>query len=210
MSITDPRKAVVAAGYDAIAERYLEWGGGAQVRNHYLRQFYELVPVGGHVLDLGCGAGVPVAKKLAGRVSVIGVDISATQVVLARKKVPEASFINADMMTVAFPSESFDGVSAFFSITHLPRDEHAVMLQRIATWLRPGGVFLANMGDIGSDDVIENEWLGTPMFFSQFDATTNSQLIRDAGLQPIHEEVVEHIEDECNVRFLWVIARKNA
>ena len=209
MSITDPRKAVVAAGYDVIAERYLEWTGGGQVRNHYLRQFHDLVPVGGHVLDLGCGAGVPVAKKLAERASVVGVDISATQVALARQKVPEANFINADMMVAEFPPESFDGISAFFSLTHLPREEHAAMLWRIAAWLRPGGVFVASMGDIGSDDETENNWLGAPMFFSHFDAATNSQLIRLAGLQPFHEEVVEHVEEECVVRFLWVIARKN-
>ncbi len=210
MSITDPRKAIVAAGYDVVAERYLEWSGGAQIRNHYLRQFYDLVPVDGRVLDLGCGAGVPVAKKLAERASVIGVDISAAQVELAREKVPEASFINADMMAVEFPPESFDGISAFFSLTHLPREEHAVMLQRIAGWLRPGGVFVASMGDSGSEYVIENDWLGAPMFFSQFDAATNSQLIRLAGLQPFHEEVVAHIEDECMIRFLWVMARKNS
>lgn len=210
MSITDPRKAVVAEGYDVIAERYLEWTGGAQVRNHYLQQLYDLVPFGGQVLDLGCGAGVPVAKKLAERASVVGVDISAAQITLARQKVPEASFINADMMAVEFPPESFDGISAFFSLTHLPRDEHAAMLLRIATWLRPGGVFVASMGDTVSDDEIENDWLGAPMFFSHFDTATNGQIIRLAGLQPFHEKVVEHIEDERVVRFLWVIARKNA
>ena len=137
-------------------------------------------------------------------------DISAAQVALARQKVPEASFIDADMMAVEFPAESFDGISAFFSLTHLSREEHAVMLRRIATWLRPGGVFVASMGDTVSDDEIENDWLGAPMFFSHFDAATNSKLIRLAGLQPFHEAVVEHIEDECIVRFLWVITRKNA
>jgi ubiquinone/menaquinone biosynthesis C-methylase UbiE len=149
-------------------------------------------------------------KKLAERASVVGVDISETQVALARQRVPEASFINADMMVVEFPPESFDGIAAFFSLTHLPRKEHAAMLRRIATWLRPGGVFVASMGDIGSDDVTENDWLGAPMFFSHFDTATNSQLIRLAGLQPFHEEVVEHVEDECIVRFLWVMARKKA
>ena len=183
------------------------WRAGS---NHYLQQFYDLVPVGGHVLDLGCGAGVPVAKKLAERALVVGVDISGAQVELARRKVPEASFINADMMAVEFPPASFDGISAFFSLTHLPREEHAAMLRQLATWLRPGGVFVASMGDSDLDDVIENDWLGAPMFFSQFDTATNRQLIRLAGLHPFHEEVVEHIEDECMVRFLWVIARKKA
>jgi cyclopropane fatty-acyl-phospholipid synthase-like methyltransferase len=209
MSITDPRKAVVAADYDVVAERYLEWTGGSEVRDYYLQKFYPLVPFGGRVLDLGCGAGVPVVKKLAERASVVGVDISATQITLARQNVPEASFINADMMAVEFPPEAFDGVSAFFSLTHLPREEHAAMLRRIATWLRPGGVFVVSMGESGSNDVIENDWLGAPMFFSHFDSAINRQLIRDAGLQPFHEEVVEQTENECMVRFLWIIARKH-
>jgi hypothetical protein len=48
------------------------------------------------------------------------------------------------------------------------------------------------------------------MFFSHFDAVTNSSLIRQAGLRPFHEEIVEHDEDGRSVRFLWVIARKPA
>ena len=208
--MADPRKTIVADGYDAIAHRYLVWTGGAHVRNRYLRKFYTLVPAGGRVLDLGCGAGVPVTKKLARKTSVVGVDISAAQIALAREKVPEASFINADMMAVEFPPASFDGIAAFFAFTHLPREEHAEMLRRIAKWLRTDGVFAASMGAEDSIDAIDPGWLGVDMFFSHFGASANRQIIRDAGLQPIHEEIVEHEEDGHPVRFLWIIASKSA
>lgn len=206
--MTDYRKTVVACGYDIIAQKYREWTGGAQVRGSFLERFCDLLPPEGCVLDLGCGCGVPVAKRLSRQASVVGVDISGTQISLARHEVPEATFMQTDMMAAEFPSESFDGVSAFFTLTHLPREEHSEMLSRIARWLRPGGVFIASLGADAANDAIEDNWLGVPMFFSHFDAATNRRLVQQAGLLTIHEEIVEHIEDEAPTRFLWVIARK--
>ena len=166
------------------------------------------MPAGGRVLDLGCGAGIPVSRRLAEKAAVVGVDISAGQIALARQNVPEAHFIHADMMAIEFPHASFDGIGAFFSLTHLPREEHAEMLRRIANWLRPGGVFVASMGASPSQDAVEQNWLGAPMFFSHFDAATNMKLVRQADLEPFHETVVEHEEDGNAVRFLWVMAKK--
>ena len=52
----------------------------------------------GRVLVLGCGAGVPVACDLTTRGhAVVGVDGSAQQVVRARRDVPNAVFLEADM-----------------------------------------------------------------------------------------------------------------
>ena len=205
----DNRKAIVASGYDLVAQRYREWSGGAQVREHFLERFCDLLPPKGYVLDLGCGCGVPVAKRLSRQASVVGVDISGTQISLARQEVPEATFIQADMMAADFPAETFDGISAFFALTHLPREEHLEMLSRIARWLRPGGIFVASLGAGATDDAIEDNWLGVPMFFSHFDAETNKRLVQQAGLEVVHEEIVEHVEDDTPIRFLWVIAKKS-
>ena len=77
------------------------------------------------MLDLGCGAGVPVTRWLADRgFAVTGVDVSAKQLELARTYVPEGTFIKADMTEVVFGPESFDAVVAFHSIIHVPRTEH--------------------------------------------------------------------------------------
>jgi SAM-dependent methyltransferase len=204
----DERKVLVARGYDAAADRYLAWPGGREIRERYLRKLVDLVPKGGSVLDLGCGAGVPVASRLARKASVLGVDISPRQIELARENVPAALFRQGDMVAMKFPREMFDAVCAFYSITHVPREEHALLLRRIATWLRPGGTFLASLGVGSTLDAVEADWLGVPMFFSHFDAATNSTLIRQAGLVPFHEEIVEHDEHDRSIRFLWVIARK--
>src|SRR5690242_20106765 len=129
----DPKQ-IVADGYDDIAPRYLAWSALAPSpeRMRYLDRLLDLLPAGAGVLDLRCG--------------VTGVDISAEQIDLAERYVPDATFIRADMAALDFAPGSFDAVVAFYSLTHVPRAEHAGLLRRIAGWLRDGGLLLATMG----------------------------------------------------------------
>lgn len=204
IAMTRDPKAVVAHGYDVMAETYLERHGRSAVRDRWLEEMIARLPAAARVLDLGCGAGVPVAHRLAERdFSVVGIDGSARQIELARRNVPAAEFIHADMTAACFRPCSFDGVAAFYSITHVPREEHAILLRRIAHWLKPNGLFIASLGAGECVDWM-GEWLGAEMFFSHYDATTYQRLVREAGLMIDHAEVVD--QDHDNARFLWVIA----
>ena len=137
-----------------------------------------------------------------------GVDISARQIELARAAVPEARFIHADMTALDLPAASLDAVVAFYSLTHVPRSDLPDLLEAILRWLRPGGVFVATMGAQDSPDAIEDDWLGTPMFFSHYGAKKNRALIRRAGFEIEIAAVEEEPEDRHGALFLWVIARK--
>jgi SAM-dependent methyltransferase len=201
----DDAKLLVARGYDTIAEVYLERYARSQVRDRWLMELIALLPKGARVLDLGCGAGIPVARELAIRgFRVIGVDSSVRQIELARHNVPGAEFIHSDMTNIEFASASFDAVVAFYSITHVPREAHAILLRQIATWLMPSGIFLASLGSGQLPDSRE-EWLGTQMFFSHYDAETNKKLVRDAGFSIERAELVD--QDNEHERFLWIVAR---
>lgn len=202
----DP-KVIVARGYDAVAGAYLERFGRSQVRARWLDALIARLPKAARVLDLGCGAGVPVARRLIDLgCDMVGVDASAGQIELARRTVPGAEFIHADMTRVDLAAGSFDAVAAFYSITHVPRVEHAALLRRIAGWLKPGGTFLASLGS-GQCADWRGEWLGTEMFFSHYDADTNARLVRAAGLAIELAELVD--QDDDDARFLWVIARRS-
>ncbi|MGD0273364.1 MAG: class I SAM-dependent methyltransferase [Gaiellaceae bacterium] len=209
--MSDHEKMIVRAGYDAIAERYLAWSEsvGNDPRARFFGELAGRLPDGARVLDLGCGAGIPSTRLLAERFEVVGVDISEVQLQLARKNVPEATFVHGDFSELAFPDESFDGITAFYSISHVPRDEHARLFARVAGWLKPGGLFLATLGANGSPDWT-GEWLGFPMFFSSHDAKENRRLLRDAGLSLVLDEVVAVREPEGEVTFLWVLTQKPA
>ena len=122
----------VRAAYDVIAEEYLrrvtQANDATELRaqlDSYITMLKKRVPEGGKIVDLGCGAGLPITVALAETFDVAGVDFSIQQIELARKNVPGATFVQADMSEVSFPEGSIDGVTAFFSIIHVHRDLHA-------------------------------------------------------------------------------------
>ena len=85
----DPKR-VVADGYDIVAERYFDWSDASPspTRLAWLERAVRRIPLGTDVLDLGCGAGVPMTRALAAGRRVTGVDLSARQVELARAERP--------------------------------------------------------------------------------------------------------------------------
>ncbi|MET8848153.1 class I SAM-dependent methyltransferase [Amycolatopsis sp. NPDC004625] len=115
---------IVESGYDRVAERYLEWSARIpdDPRLRFLGELTGRLAGGARVLDLGCGAGVPCTAALAEEHDVLGVDVSATQLDLARRNVPGARFERADMTGLSFPDGSFDAVTAFYSVLHVPRE----------------------------------------------------------------------------------------
>ena len=208
MSDSARQRQIVVEGYNQIADRYLAWARDFRHRERWLAGLVDAIPHGGRVLDLGCGAGVPVADWLAGRgYAVVGIDGSTAQIKRARSNVPLADFAVEDMARYEADPGSFDAVVAFYSITHVPRHGHAALFSRIYSWLRPGGIFLASLGAGDSPDWI-GEWLGTTMYFSHFDAETNLRLLQDAGFVIERNEIAGELEDGDRVDFLWVAARK--
>jgi ubiquinone/menaquinone biosynthesis C-methylase UbiE len=212
MSVADDRKRTVETGYDSLSDHFGEWMARVEGDpwQRYVDELAARLPAGARVLDLGCGNGEK-TSRLGERFDVVGVDISHQQLGLARVAVPGARFVHGDFVELDFPAETFDAVTALYSIVHAPREEHPALLGRIKRWLRPGGYFLVSMSHVGGPDRIE-EWLGVDMFFSGFDADTNRRLVREAGFDVLSDEVVwmHEPEPEGAAAFMWVLARKPA
>jgi len=206
--MSDERLRVVEAGYDALAPRFVAWANAVEGDpwECFLAELASRLDDGSRVLDLGCGSGVK-TKRLAERFDVLGVDLSEEQIGLARRNVPKASFRRADFAGLELPESSFDAVTAFYSISHVPREKHAALFASIARWLTPGGLFLASLGARGSEDWT-GEWLGVEMFFSSHDAGTNCRLLRESGFELLLDEVVTMREPEGEATFLWLLARR--
>jgi len=200
---------VVEAGYDQIAERYLAWSAlrPSPARLRALAIADAAIPAGADVLELGCGAGTPMSATLAAGRHLTGVDISHAQLALARAAVPGATFVQGDLTTLDWPDATFDAVVAFYVLTHVPRDAHAVLFARIRRWLRPGGIFLASLGVEDDPGGIEPDWLGVDMYFSHFSAPRNRRLVEAAGFTIEWAEILTEPEDRFDARFLWVLAR---
>jgi SAM-dependent methyltransferase len=202
-------KEIVARGYDAIALRYAEWAGKVDSPAlEWLRELDARLPDGANVLELGCGRGVPGTRELARRHRVTGVDISAVQIELARHHVPEASFVHADACELDIATGSLDAVVALFVFGHVPADEQRELIGRIAVWLDEGGLLLATFGAGEPGEEVDQDWLGAPMFFASLGGNAYLPLLRECGLEPLHEQVVvQHEPGHGEIAFHWVLAQ---
>jgi SAM-dependent methyltransferase len=204
-------KDLVSAGYDTMHGRYADFAGrDTSRRQHYLLRAARMGLLKGRdALDLGCGTGRHVTASLAAAgFRVTGLDVSARSIEVARRELPSVRFLVGDMATATFPAGSFDLVTAFYSIIHLPREEHGEVLRRIAGWLRPGGGLIASLG-AGCGDAYEEDWLGVPMYWSSWDHRTNRRLMTDAGLDILVDTIDTTLEDGQPVAFQWLMACKD-
>ena len=148
----------------------------------WLRPMVRLLDRGRDVLDLGCGCGIPDSQILSDRFRVTGVDISDVQIERARRLVPKARFLRADMATVRFPPETFSGIVCLYSLVHVPVEERRSLIARMYRWLHPGGLVLVTTGNEGSP-ATRDDRLGSneKLYWSRADPSTYGRWLLDAG-----------------------------
>lgn len=193
---------LVKNGYDLIAEEYLQNRSKLKT-NKYLSKLLKLLPRSASVLDLGCGAGVPVDDVLlkAGH-RVIGVDNSRSQIELARKYCPSGEYIVADIGEMRDGEYQAQAVVCLYALFHLPRGRHEELIKIMASFLRPGGYLLITMGD----REFEGEHLmhGVTMWSSQYGVAKNIEMVRRAGFEIITNE----LDTSGGERHLVILAQK--
>jgi ubiquinone/menaquinone biosynthesis C-methylase UbiE len=212
----DQPKKIVEQAYDHIADWYLSWVEGQRSpRERYTNKLLDNAPTSPHVLELGCGPGIPITRMLLDRgAHVVANDISTRQLDMAKSRCPQATFLSGDMAALSFEPASFDGAISFFTIFHLPRAEQKGMLSKIHSWLKPGGMFVFNLATVDGEE-IHGEMLGHGMFWSSYDVGDNKAMVEEVGLELVEAELVESgdgkLEEgdpDYDVKFLWIAARK--
>lgn len=197
----EDKEEMVRKGYDQIAEKYqtirLEFDNSKE-----LDEFIRLLPEKAKVLDVGCGTGVPVATLLADSgFDVIGVDFSGNMLKLARRNVPNAKFYKKDMNKLDFEDDSFDGLTAFYSIIHVPREKHLSLFRSFHRILKTGGIMLICLG---SDEwEATDDYYGVEMFWSHYDPRRSLQLVENAGFRIIFQDILVRGKE----KHYWIIAR---
>jgi ubiquinone/menaquinone biosynthesis C-methylase UbiE len=104
--------------------------------NYFGRRTIELLspPIASRLLDVCCGAGasaLAAAEFVGPAGKVVGVDVSQNLLELARTKGTQRNLTNiefelGDMLSLRFPSESFDAVVCVFGIFFVPDMQSAV------------------------------------------------------------------------------------
>lgn len=169
----------------------------------YLEKLSLLLAPNSTILDIGCGAGVPVDKFfLSHGYKIIGLDISEKQIELAKRNLPDGEFKVEDMSELEEKEYSVDAVVSFYAIFHTQRETHQELFNKINSFLPFGGLILVSMG--------VNEWEGKgqfhgdEMFWSHFGADKNREIIKNAGFEILFDE----IDENGGEKHLFVIAKK--
>ncbi|MFD5949002.1 class I SAM-dependent DNA methyltransferase [Streptomyces collinus] len=152
-----PDRTGQAEAFDAIGDHYDEAFPHKEGQVGATEWLVDCLPAGSRVLDLGCGTGLPTARRLAeAGFEVVGVDLSGGMVALARKHVPDGTFHQVDIADLrpGGPCDlgRFDAVAAFFSLLMLPRQEIPLALRTVRHLLMPNGLFVLSMVEADVDD----------------------------------------------------------
>lgn len=174
-------KDTVRAGYEQAAEAYLADRPQASPDIAALDQLVSRLAPGARVLDAGCGAGLPILRRLAEGHHVVGIDFAERQLALAAHHAPGAALAGMDLTRLGFAAETFDAVVSYYAIIHIPRVEHAGILAAFHHLLRPGGLAFLCLGAMDNDDDYDDDYYGVRMYWSHYDAPTYLDMLRRAG-----------------------------
>jgi ubiquinone/menaquinone biosynthesis C-methylase UbiE len=164
----------------------------------------------GRVADIGTGPG-QIARYLRDHgADAFGIDLSPAMVDLAGKAHPGMEFQQGDMRALALPDDSLAGITAFYSIIHIPRPGVTTILRELRRVLQPGGLLLLTFHR-GNEVRHLDEWWGQPVSvdFVFFERDEMMEYLHDAGF--VIDEIVErepYPDIESQTRRVYIFATK--
>jgi SAM-dependent methyltransferase len=147
------------------------------------------------VIEIGCGDGRD-ATEIVKRVSQYeGFDPSAGMLKIAKAKLPNASFVQADALTYEYPKD-VDVIFAFASILHVSKFAIGEVFEKAAESLSPQGIFYISLKerDNYEEEIKEDEY-GRRMFYYY-----NPELISSIA-EPLFETI--HTDHQEIGRTKW-------
>ena len=204
----------IQTSYDAVADEYVrrifDELKHKPLDRQLLDRFAASVRDRGLVCDMGCGPG-QVARYLHEQgVEVCGVDLSAAMVERASSLTPGVEFRQGNMLALEVPDETWAGITAFYSLIHIPRGGLVRALSELRRVLRPGGLLLVSF-HIGDDTIHLDEWWGQQVCvdFHMFQSAEMAGCLNSSGFDI--EEIIErepYPDVEHQSRRSYIFARR--
>ena len=170
---------IVLDGYELVGEAYLA-EREKQRSDKYVRKLLKRLKPNTKILDLGCGAGVPVDDLLlAEGHEVVGIDISPRMIARARRNCPAGQYMVKDILRLNPGDFKVEAIVSFYTWFHLPRSRQGELLKTINSYVGKGGYLLITMGDREFEG--EHQFFGMKMWSSQWGIDKNSALVERAG-----------------------------
>ena len=199
--MTNPADRII----DLYQRRAREWDearGRSLFERGWLDRFTALLPVGGAVLDIGCGSGEPIARHLiASEFAVTGVDPAPAMIDLCRSRFPARTWLVADMRELAL-GRRFDGLIAWDSFFHLRPEDQRAMFPIFGAHASPSAALMFTSGPSFGEAI--GTFQGEPLYHGSLDPSEYRALLDAEGF-----EVVAHVSEDatCGGHTIWLARR---
>lgn len=200
------------SSYDRIAERYAREITPTDRKPFdcaQLDRFLNELP-DGPIVDLGCGPGDVTRYLRARRREVTGVDLSSEMIGQARIADPSGSYIACDMTALKVNPGSVAGLTAFYSLIHVPPGDLPAALGAWNRALMPGGRLLIAVhigGPTLHVDTMVNEPVDLDFYFFEMTSLAWALSAAEFDLEGF-EEREPYPEIEVQTRRLYALVRK--
>jgi SAM-dependent methyltransferase len=165
----------------------------------WLRRFAALMPQGGTVLDLGCGAGRPVARWLIAQgFAVTGVDAAPEMIALCRKWCPRGDWRVADMRGLEL-GRRFAGVLAWDSFFHLGHAAQRGMFGVFRAHAAPGAALMFTAGPAHGEAI--GAYGGEALHHASLDGAEYRALLAAQGFGVAAQR---NVDPEAGGRCVWL------
>lgn len=131
--------------YDRTAAEWAANGYDDQAYLPCLDEFLSLLPAGGRVLDLCCGAGYETGRIRARGFDALGLDFSGESLKIARERNPDIPFYQGDMLEDYAHIGMVDGILLSAGLVHVETADLPRAFAQMAKVVKPGGYVLASI-----------------------------------------------------------------
>lgn len=172
---------------------------GSLFEKAWLDRFLALLPPHASILDLGCGAGLPISGYLIRQGhSVTGVDSSGPLLEVARSRFPNQEWILGDMRTLDL-GHRFDGILAWDSFFHLTPEDQTATFPVFRRHAAPRAALMFTSGpEHGS---VLGEFEGEPLYHGSLDPGEYRALLMQTGFQVVANMVQDRT---CGDHTIWL------
>jgi SAM-dependent methyltransferase len=185
--------------YERHAEAWDTRRGRSLSERAWLDRFCSLLEGACSVLDLGCGAGEPIARFFIERgCRVTGVDSSPSLIGMSAARFPAHTWIVADMRGLDLGAR-FGGILAWDSFFHLSHDDQRAMFPIFRAHAAAGAALLFTSGPSHGEAIGSFE--GEALYHASLAPAEYERLLAANGFG-----VVAHIAEDpdCGGRTVWL------
>jgi 2-polyprenyl-3-methyl-5-hydroxy-6-metoxy-1,4-benzoquinol methylase len=158
---------------------------------------------GGRVLDLGCSSGSFLSALPRDRWQLFGIEMSHQVAERAHARCGATVFVG-DVLDANFPQGYFDAITCIHVFEHVYKPKE--VLQKIAEWLKPGGIFYTLMPNIDSAAFrfFKSYWyaLELPRHLFHFSPRSLAHVADSVGLKTLSLKTERQIFFETSARYV--------